>query len=176
MPRVNSGLSRVCVRDCRRARADEHDQRDHRMFHGRGLYILHLVDMRARGSTLAAKLNDVNADGLGLVAPADLNGLALRHGGDRRHVRRRRTSRDFIDRRRGERRKARLRSLAFAALSMLFTPHYGRVLPKAKVSVSMDEFRAIPADKAYETLIQEAASTYHLDPSLIRAVMRIESA
>ncbi len=46
----------------------------------------------------------------------------------------------------------------------------------AGVSVSIDDFRAVPATQAYETLIQEAADLYNLDPALIRAVMRTESA
>jgi len=40
----------------------------------------------------------------------------------------------------------------------------------------MDAFRAVPADHAYESLIQEAAITYGLDAALIRAVMQTESA
>lgn len=44
------------------------------------------------------------------------------------------------------------------------------------VQVSIDEFRAVRPDEAYEDLIQEAASKYSLDPNLIRAVMRAESA
>jgi len=38
------------------------------------------------------------------------------------------------------------------------------------------EFEVVPAKKAYEDLIQEAARTYDLDPALIRAVMQTESA
>lgn len=44
------------------------------------------------------------------------------------------------------------------------------------VSVSMDSFRAVRADRAYDDLIEEAAAEYKLDPELIRAVMRAESA
>ena len=44
------------------------------------------------------------------------------------------------------------------------------------MSVSIDEVRAVPATQAYEKLIQEAAGMYDLDPALIRAVMRTESA
>lgn len=40
----------------------------------------------------------------------------------------------------------------------------------------MDQFRAVSAEKAYDEIINEAASTYELDPELIRAVMRAESA
>lgn len=38
------------------------------------------------------------------------------------------------------------------------------------------EFHAIPAKKAYEEIIQEAAKTYDIDAGLIRAVMQAESA
>lgn len=40
----------------------------------------------------------------------------------------------------------------------------------------MDEFRPVPPKQAYEHLIKEAATTYDLDPALIRAVMQAESA
>jgi soluble lytic murein transglycosylase-like protein len=45
-----------------------------------------------------------------------------------------------------------------------------------RVSVEMSNFIPIRADKAYEHYIQEAARRYALDPALIRAVMRTESA
>lgn len=45
----------------------------------------------------------------------------------------------------------------------------------AQVDVTT-EFKAVPARKAYEDIIQEAARTYEIDPSLIRAVMQAESA
>ena len=45
----------------------------------------------------------------------------------------------------------------------------------ARVDVTT-EFKAVPARKAYEDLIQEAARTYEIDASLIRAVMQAESA
>jgi len=59
---------------------------------------------------------------------------------------------------------------------MLVSPHGSRIAIKPGVSVSMDDFRAVPAKVAYESLIQEAAGTYRLDPALIRAVMQTESA
>lgn len=43
------------------------------------------------------------------------------------------------------------------------------------VSVSMGEFRAVPAAEAYDSLIGEAARAYKLDENLIRGVMRAES-
>jgi soluble lytic murein transglycosylase-like protein len=44
------------------------------------------------------------------------------------------------------------------------------------VSVSMNDFRALQPDRAYDDFIAEAAKAYDLDPHLIRAVMRAESA
>ncbi|MDO8677255.1 MAG: lytic transglycosylase domain-containing protein [Acidobacteriota bacterium] len=46
---------------------------------------------------------------------------------------------------------------------------------KPMVDVST-EFEVVPAKKAYEDIIQEAAKTYNIDPALIRAVMQAESA
>jgi len=40
----------------------------------------------------------------------------------------------------------------------------------------MHDFRAVPAEQAYDEIIAEAAAAYDLDPELIRAVMRAESA
>jgi len=40
----------------------------------------------------------------------------------------------------------------------------------------MHDFRAMPAQDAYDDLIKEAAATYGLNEHLIRAVMRAESA
>lgn len=50
---------------------------------------------------------------------------------------------------------------------------FGSVTPQVDVTT---EFEAVPAKKAYEDIIQEAAKTYELDPALIRAVMQAESA
>ena len=66
--------------------------------------------------------------------------------------------------------------LAAAALA---TTHNVKTQTKPlrpSVAVSMDEFRALPPDRAYDDLIAEAATEYSLDPHLIRAVMRAESA
>jgi soluble lytic murein transglycosylase-like protein len=40
----------------------------------------------------------------------------------------------------------------------------------------MNDFVALRPDEAYEDLIQQAAEAYEIDPDLIRAVMRTESA
>ena len=85
----------------------------------------------------------------------------------------------------GERRKAkrrrRARGLAFG-LFALGLPGAGPStsladlrVPDAAVSVS-ETFRALPANIAYNDHIEEAAALYRLDPDLIRAVIRAESA
>lgn len=54
------------------------------------------------------------------------------------------------------------------------------LFPAAKVlkpNVEVDtQFEVVPAKKAYEDIIQEAAQLYDIDASLIRAVMQAESA
>jgi soluble lytic murein transglycosylase-like protein len=45
----------------------------------------------------------------------------------------------------------------------------------ANVEVST-EFVAVPANQAYDDIVQEAAAEYDMDPNLIRAVMQTESA
>ena len=40
----------------------------------------------------------------------------------------------------------------------------------------MDDFEAVNPERAYDEIINEAATTYDVDPDLIRAVMRAESA
>lgn len=99
---------------------------------------------------------------------------------ERRHHKRRAYPRSGPDRRRGERRKQRLRTLLFAAAALSATPAH---LIKSKplipsVSVEMGNFMALqpprPED-AYEDIIQEAAELYGIDAALIRAVMRTES-
>jgi soluble lytic murein transglycosylase-like protein len=71
-----------------------------------------------------------------------------------------------------------MRTLMFAAAA-LATTHTVKTQSKPlvpAVSVSMDGFRALQPDRAYDDLIAEAANAYDLDPQLIRAVMRAESA
>jgi soluble lytic murein transglycosylase-like protein len=71
-----------------------------------------------------------------------------------------------------------LRTLLLAAAA-LATTHTARTHTKPLrpgVAVSMHDFRAVPAEQAYDEIIAEAAAAYDLDPELIRAVMRAESA
>src|SRR5712691_2687595 len=112
----------------------------------------------------------------------DRPAVGLRHLGDRRlHDDRRAHERDHPDRRRSQRRKARMRNLLFSALALALPPQMkpGRlnlVAPQPGVSVSVDNFEAVPAREAYEAIIQEAADAYDLDPALIRSVIETESA
>lgn len=114
----------------------------------------------------------------------DLNGavdetpaVGIRHH-ERREHQRRAGSRFGRDRRRAERRRRRIRTLLFAAAAAAI-PQAGKLRPAIllpSVSVSVNNFRAVPAREAYDSLIKEAAAAYNVDENLIRAVMRAESA
>jgi soluble lytic murein transglycosylase-like protein len=116
--------------------------------------------------------------------------VGLRQGGQRRAHERRSHRRTAGDRRRfTDRRRRQLGGLLIAAAA-LATPHYARSKPlpsiaklmklqpagEPTVQVALEDVRAVPAETAYEHLIREAAAMYELDPGLIRAVMRTESA
>jgi soluble lytic murein transglycosylase-like protein len=103
-------------------------------------------------------------------------GYGTRNGHDRRHLDRRGDGRSGAGRRRRDRRRAGLRSLMLAAAA-LATSHTVRTAPLVpNVAVRMDNFTAVRPDRAYDQFIGEAAREYKLDPELIRAVMRAESA
>src|SRR5688572_19211618 len=90
------------------------------------------------------------------------------------------------------RRRRRRHAHAVVAGAMLFAPHAARSpartreLPQVTIAhvraepelvpaiTITTEFR-LPPHLAYETLIHEAAALHHVDPSLVRAVMRAES-
>lgn len=99
-----------------------------------------------------------------------------RHGVDRRH-----SDRTFADRRRSSRRKRTLRGLMFGMFAMSLPAHAPKsgnmdiTTSEGFVSTSED-FRALPATIAYNDAIAEAAELYKLDPNLIRAIIRAESA
>jgi soluble lytic murein transglycosylase-like protein len=105
-------------------------------------------------------------------------GLGLRNGGERRNgLDRRGPARGGAkDRRRSNRRQNLVRSALLALMTVAPHAHQHRPTPKGKVTSSIEGVRAIPAHRAYEELIQEAARTHNLDPALIRAVIRAESA
>ena len=74
-----------------------------------------------------------------------------------------------------------MRNLLFSALALALPPQMkpgllNLVAPQPGVSVSVDNFQAVPAREAYEAIIQEAADAYDLDPALIRSVIETESA
>jgi soluble lytic murein transglycosylase-like protein len=105
--------------------------------------------------------------------------LALRHNPDRRWHDRRGHERPRRNRRQRDRRRRRVRSLAFSAMTLAVPPNLSPVTlfpPQPGVSVSVDNYFAVPAPQAYDAIIHEAASTYDLDPALIRSVIETESA
>ncbi len=121
---------------------------------------------------------------LGLSRAIDW-GLGLRHDEEeRRHGERRAQPRGTPDRRRSERRRARLRSLVFTGLALVL-PHQLKHRPLSwlsaphlsgpRVSTSIDSIVPVPPSKAYESIIQEAAARYNVDPALIRSIMHAES-
>ena len=111
--------------------------------------------------------------------------LGLRHDGERRHSDRRIVSRPDRGRRRADRRRARIRSLLLTSLALV-VPHQLKHRPHSwlaaphlsgpRVSTSVTSVEPVPPGKAYDRIIREAAALYHLDPALIRSVMRAESA
>ena len=99
-----------------------------------------------------------------------------RHSDDRRH-----SERSFADRRRANRRKRTLRGLLFGMFAMSLPTHSPKP-PNTSISTSegfvstSEDFRPLPATIAYNDTIAEAANLYSLDPNLIRAIIRAESA
>jgi hypothetical protein len=101
---------------------------------------------------------------------------------DRRHaVDRRHSERGLGDRRRANRRKRTLRGLLFGMFAMSLPSQVSRP-PNFSISTSegfvstSEDFRPLPATIAYNEAIAEAADLYKLDPNLIRAIIRAESA
>src|SRR6188508_2408667 len=111
--------------------------------------------------------------------PSQWNSSGLLGGPERRHGDRRTRQRGASDRRRGRRRMRTAVLAAAMSSAPLARPMVALLpaptLPKPKVDV-FTEFKAVPANEAYEDIIQEAAITYEMDPNLIRAVMQAESA
>jgi soluble lytic murein transglycosylase-like protein len=115
--------------------------------------------------------------------PAQWNSGGLLGGPERRHGDRRLRDRGTADRRSGARRR-RVRTAVLAAamssapLTSLSRP-VAALLPMKVVKPMVDvsaEFIAVPADEAYDDIIQEAAEKYEMDANLIHAVMQAESA
>lgn len=99
---------------------------------------------------------------------------------ERRIGYRRACARGTPERRRRDRRRARLRSLIFTSLALAL-PHQLKqaTLTHAsgpRVSTTIDSVIAVPPAHAYEAFIREAAVLYRVDASLIRSIMQAESA
>lgn len=101
---------------------------------------------------------------------------------DRRQAgERRQGKRGFADRRRANRRKYTFRGLLFGVFAMSLPGQVSRP-PNFSISTSegfvstSEDFRPLPANIAYNETIAEAADLYKLDPNLIRAIIRAESA
>ena len=107
--------------------------------------------------------------------------FGLREDERRRSHDRRHSERGFTDRRRISRRKRTLRGLLFGMFAMSLPTHASKPAnfpirtPEGFVSTTED-FRPLPATIAYNDAIAEAADLYRLDPNLIRAIIRAESA
>lgn len=111
--------------------------------------------------------------------------MGLRHDMKRRGGNRRAYTRGTPDRRRGERRRARIRSLIFTSLALAL-PHQlkyhgarslaSNPLTNPQVSTSIYNVIALSPKQAYEGIIREAAALYRVDANLIRSVMQAESA
>ena len=113
------------------------------------------------------------------MALGDIFGLRKderRHSDDRRH-----SERGLSDRRRANRRKRTLRGLLFGMFAMSLPSHVSRA-PNINITTSegfvstSEDYRPLPATIAYNDAIAEAAELYNLDPNLIRAIIRAESA
>lgn len=109
------------------------------------------------------------------------NSTGLLGGPERRHGERRAQDRGTADRRSGNRRRRMRTAVLAAAMSSapLARPVVALLPPTAKMTPNVDvftEYVAIPANEAYEDIVQEAAAKYDMDPHLIRAVMQAESA
>jgi soluble lytic murein transglycosylase-like protein len=126
----------------------------------------------------------VAAEQSGLLAPHE--GVGIRHGEERRsHPDRRVRRRRVPDRRRRERRRAQMRSVLFTALTLAMPSSIRSgtsairtaiSAPKPSVTVSVDSFVGIPANEAYDRIIEEASQIYGVDEHLIRSIMQTESA
>jgi soluble lytic murein transglycosylase-like protein len=114
--------------------------------------------------------------------------LGLRHEERRHAADRRQGDRGLPDRRQASRRGRTVRSVLFGMFAVALpsssgtsTPVPARIPaiairpPQGFVSVS-EAFRVVPASIAYNDAIAEAANRYELDPDLIRAIIRAESA
>lgn len=113
--------------------------------------------------------------------PPQWNSSGALGGPERRHTDRRAKSRGTADRRAASRsRRVRTAVLAAAMSSApMARPAIALLPPTKNVKANVDvttEYFAVPANQAYDEIIEEAAAKYEMDANLIRAVMQAESA
>jgi hypothetical protein len=125
--------------------------------------------------------------------PAGEHPLALREGGDRRKEDRRAHARGGADRRRSQRRRQFVGHALLTSLTIgvPVSTHTARLQAPSKLQAPSPLTRSTPEEASviarhyiviapprgpYDDLIIEAASTYDLDPQLIRSIVQVESA
>ena len=113
--------------------------------------------------------------------PAQFNSAGLLGGPERRRVDRRSNGRGTSDRRVGSRSRRMRTAVLAAAMSSapMARPAIALLPPTKNIKANVDvtaEYFAVPANKAYDDIIEEAAAKYDMDSDLIRAVMQAESA
>ena len=90
---------------------------------------------------------------------------------DRRH-----SFRFGWDRRGGNRRKQQLRSVTLAIVTLVIPAQIVKLHPLVTSgSTAVIAVAPVPPDRAYDSLIAEAAARYNLDAALIKAIIRTES-
>jgi soluble lytic murein transglycosylase-like protein len=113
--------------------------------------------------------------------PPQFNSSGLLGGPERRHTDRRSKPRGTSDRRAASRsRRVRTAVLAAAMTSAPIARPAVALLPPARnIMANVDvsaEYIVVPANQAYDAIIDEVAAEYAMDPHLIHAVMQAESA
>ena len=113
--------------------------------------------------------------------PPQFNSSGLLGGPERRHADRRTKGRGKSDRRAGSRSRRMRTAVLAAAMSSapIARPAIALLPPTKNLKANVDvtaEYFAVPANKAYDEIIEEAAEKYEMDSNLIRAVMQAESA
>jgi len=119
--------------------------------------------------------------------PPQFNSSGLLGGPERRHGRRRSKMRGTSDRRAGSRARRMRTAVLAAAMSsapmarpaIALLPPANKNMPARNVNANVNvtaEYFAVPANQAYDEIIEEAAAKYEVDANLIRAVMQAESA
>ena len=113
--------------------------------------------------------------------PPQFNSSGVLGGPERRHAHRRSRMRGNSDRRAGSRSRRMRTAVLAAAMSSapMARPAIALLPPTKNLKANVDvttEYFAVPANQAYDEIIEEAAAKYGVDSNLIRAVMQAESA